>query len=40
MPFALWSCRGVQVRGMDQDLSWDYAAQQYEAILTAAKYQW
>ena len=33
-------CRGVQLRGMDQDLSWDNAAQQYEAVLLAAKYQW
>ena len=27
-------------RGMAQDLSWDHAAQQYEEVLLAAKYQW
>lgn len=27
-------------RGMEQDLSWDNAAQQYEEVLVAAKYQW
>jgi starch synthase len=27
-------------RGMEQDLSWDKAAQQYEDVLLAAKYQW
>ena len=30
----------MQLRGMEQDLSWDQAAQQYEAVLLAAKYQW
>lgn len=33
-------CRAVQLRGMEQDLSWDGAAQQYEEVLLAAKYQW
>ncbi len=33
-------CRGCQLRGMDQDLSWDHAAEQYEEVLLAAKYQW
>eukprot|EP00245_Coleochaete_scutata_P005457 TRINITY_DN1901_c0_g1_i1.p1 TRINITY_DN1901_c0_g1~~TRINITY_DN1901_c0_g1_i1.p1 ORF type:complete len:814 (+),score=169.55 TRINITY_DN1901_c0_g1_i1:89-2530(+) len=30
----------IQRRGMSQDLSWDNAAQQYEEVLVAAKYQW
>ncbi|GAB4816234.1 hypothetical protein N2152v2_003280 [Parachlorella kessleri] len=34
------SFRGCQLRGMDQDLSWDHAAEQYEEVLLAAKYQW
>ncbi|EFN59872.1 hypothetical protein CHLNCDRAFT_6787, partial [Chlorella variabilis] len=34
------SFRCMQLRGMEQDLSWDQAAQQYEAVLLAAKYQW
>jgi starch synthase len=34
------SFRCMQLRGMQQDLSWDQAAQQYEAVLLAAKYQW
>ncbi|CAL5185886.1 unnamed protein product [Lathyrus oleraceus] len=48
---ALWNClltykdykkswEGIQERGMSQDLSWDNAAQQYEEVLVAAKYQW
>nr|XP_043634697.1 granule-bound starch synthase 2, chloroplastic/amyloplastic-like [Erigeron canadensis] len=48
---ALWNClltyreykeswKGIQKRGMMQDLSWDNAAQQYEEVLVAAKYQW
>lgn len=39
---ALFACnrRGVQLRGMEQDLSWDNAAAQYEAVLLGAKYQW
>lgn len=44
---ALWtyrdfkqSWRGIQKRGMSQDLSWDNAAKQYEEVLLAAKYQW
>ena len=32
--------REIQLRGMSQDLSWGAAAQQYEAVLLAAKYQW
>ncbi|KAK9844059.1 hypothetical protein WJX81_003138 [Elliptochloris bilobata] len=31
---------GVQQRGMAQDLSWDHAAELYEEVLVAAKYQW
>ncbi|KAJ1399695.1 Starch synthase, catalytic domain [Sesbania bispinosa] len=34
------SWEGLQQRGMTQDLSWDHAAQQYEEVLVAAKYQW
>ncbi|RDY10245.1 hypothetical protein CR513_05262, partial [Mucuna pruriens] len=33
------SWEGLQRRGMTQDLSWDNAAQQYEEVLLAAKYQ-
>lgn len=32
--------RGLQLRGMAQDLSWDVAAQQYEDVLISAKYTW
>ena len=31
---------GLQIRGMTQDLSWDHAAELYEEVLVAAKYQW
>lgn len=31
---------GLARRGMDQDLSWDNAAQQYEEVMVTAKYQW
>ncbi|XP_051140497.1 granule-bound starch synthase 2, chloroplastic/amyloplastic isoform X2 [Andrographis paniculata] len=34
------SWEGLQRRGMSQDLSWDNAAQHYEEVLLAAKYQW
>uniref|UniRef100_A0A0A9DQ75 starch synthase n=1 Tax=Arundo donax TaxID=35708 RepID=A0A0A9DQ75_ARUDO len=34
------SWRGIQARGMAQDLSWEHAAQLYEEILVKAKYQW
>ncbi|KAF3635946.1 Granule-bound starch synthase 2, chloroplastic/amyloplastic [Capsicum annuum] len=34
------SWEGLQTRGMMQDLSWDNAAQNYEEVLIAAKYQW
>ncbi|OMO79297.1 Glycosyl transferase, family 1 [Corchorus capsularis] len=34
------SWEGLQRRGMMQDLSWDNAAQKYEEVLLAAKYQW
>lgn len=34
------SFRGLQVRGMDQDLSWEHAAQLYEEVLLQAKFQW
>ncbi|KAK7271796.1 hypothetical protein RJT34_27996 [Clitoria ternatea] len=34
------SWEGLQQRGMTQDLSWDNAAQQYEEVLVAAKFQW
>ncbi|KAL3689037.1 hypothetical protein R1sor_015346 [Riccia sorocarpa] len=44
---AMWTFRdfkeswhGIQTRGMKQDLSWDNAAQLYEEVLLAAKYQW
>ncbi|KAK8941681.1 hypothetical protein KSP40_PGU008420 [Platanthera guangdongensis] len=34
------SWEGLQRRGMMQDLSWGMAAQRYEEVLVAAKYQW
>ncbi|XP_047311361.1 granule-bound starch synthase 2, chloroplastic/amyloplastic-like [Impatiens glandulifera] len=34
------SWEGIQMRGMMQDLSWDRAAEKYEQVLVAAKYQW
>jgi starch synthase len=34
------SFRGLQQRGMGQDLSWDNAAALYEEVLMEAKYQW
>ncbi|XP_038903759.1 granule-bound starch synthase 2, chloroplastic/amyloplastic [Benincasa hispida] len=34
------SWEGLQRRGMTQDLSWDHAAEKYEEVLVAAKYQW
>ncbi|PNW85413.1 hypothetical protein CHLRE_03g185250v5 [Chlamydomonas reinhardtii] len=34
------SFRGIQRRGMEQDLTWDNAASIYEEVLVAAKYQW
>uniref|UniRef100_A0A1D1XC96 starch synthase n=1 Tax=Anthurium amnicola TaxID=1678845 RepID=A0A1D1XC96_9ARAE len=34
------SWEGLQRRGMSQDLSWDHAAELYEEVLVAAKYQW
>ncbi|XP_042007369.1 granule-bound starch synthase 2, chloroplastic/amyloplastic-like isoform X2 [Salvia splendens] len=34
------SWEGLQKRGMSRDLSWDNAAQNYEEVLVAAKYQW
>ncbi|GFQ02147.1 granule-bound starch synthase 2 chloroplastic/amyloplastic [Phtheirospermum japonicum] len=34
------SWEGLQRRGMTRDLSWDNAAQSYEEVLVAAKYQW
>ncbi|XP_057786239.1 granule-bound starch synthase 2, chloroplastic/amyloplastic-like [Salvia miltiorrhiza] len=34
------SWEGLQKRGMSNDLSWDNAAQNYEEVLVAAKYQW
>nr|CAB3451070.1 unnamed protein product [Digitaria exilis] len=34
------SWRGLQARGMAQDLSWDQAAELYEDVLVKAKYQW
>ena len=34
------SFKGLQVRGMAQDLSWEHAASQYEDVLVQAKYQW
>ncbi|KAK8533920.1 hypothetical protein V6N13_028390 [Hibiscus sabdariffa] len=33
------SWEGLQIRGMKQDLSWDNAAEKYEEVLVAAKYQ-
>ncbi|EFN59970.1 hypothetical protein CHLNCDRAFT_6734, partial [Chlorella variabilis] len=34
------SFRGLQERGMEQDLSWEHAAEQYEDVLLQAKFQW
>jgi len=34
------SFRGVQERGMEKDMSWNHAAEQYEEVMVAAKYQW
>lgn len=34
------SWEGLQRRGMTQDLSWDHAAEKYEEVLVAAKFQW
>ncbi|KAF8723546.1 hypothetical protein HU200_021498 [Digitaria exilis] len=34
------SWKGIQARGMSQDLSWDHAAELYEEVLVKAKYQW
>ncbi|KAL8231508.1 hypothetical protein R6Q57_001286 [Mikania cordata] len=34
------SWNGIQQRGMVQDLSWNNAAQHYEEVFVAAKYQW
>lgn len=34
------SFRGIQLRGMTQDLSWDHAADLYEEALIDAKYSW
>ncbi|KAL3525926.1 hypothetical protein ACH5RR_014298 [Cinchona calisaya] len=34
------SWEGIQRRGMLQNLSWDNAAEKYEDVLVAAKYQW
>ncbi|KAI8465682.1 MAG: hypothetical protein J3K34DRAFT_436113 [Monoraphidium minutum] len=34
------SFHGVMRRGMEQDLSWDHAANVYEEVLVAAKYTW
>ncbi|KAK6913273.1 Starch synthase, catalytic domain [Dillenia turbinata] len=34
------SWEGLQRRGMTQDLSWERAAEKYELVLVAAKYQW
>ncbi|GMN42229.1 hypothetical protein TIFTF001_011450 [Ficus carica] len=34
------SWEGLQRRGMMRDLSWDKAAENYEEVLVAAKYQW
>ncbi|KAL9998473.1 Granule-bound starch synthase 2, chloroplastic/amyloplastic [Helianthus debilis subsp. tardiflorus] len=34
------SWKGIQQRGMTQDLSWNKAAQNYEEVFVAAKFQW
>ena len=34
------SFRGIQARGMAQELSWDLAAERYEQKLIEAKYSW
>ncbi|XP_076886832.1 granule-bound starch synthase 2, chloroplastic/amyloplastic-like [Bidens hawaiensis] len=34
------SWKGIQKRGMTRDLSWNNAAQHYEDVFIAAKYQW
>jgi glycogen synthase len=30
----------IALRGMQQELSWDTAAEQYEGVTCDAKYQW
>ena len=40
LPARLPACRGLMERGMNQDLSWDNAAQRYEEVLVEAKFQW
>jgi glycogen synthase len=40
LPACLPACRGLMERGMNQDLSWDNAAQRYEEVLVEAKFQW
>lgn len=32
--------RALQMRGMQQDLSWEHAAELYEDVLMQAKFQW
>lgn len=39
-PHPLAACRGLQERGMQQDLSWEHAAELYEDVLLQAKFQW
>eukprot|EP00193_Tetraselmis_chui_P002039 CAMPEP_0177760274 /NCGR_PEP_ID=MMETSP0491_2-20121128/5181_1 /TAXON_ID=63592 /ORGANISM="Tetraselmis chuii, Strain PLY429" /LENGTH=795 /DNA_ID=CAMNT_0019276165 /DNA_START=278 /DNA_END=2665 /DNA_ORIENTATION=- len=34
------SFRALQERGMEKDMSWEHAAEQYEEVMVAAKYQW
>lgn len=34
------SFRGIQLRGMAQDLSWEVAAAKYEDVMLGAKYTW
>lgn len=39
-PHSRYCRRRLQQRGMQQDLSWEHAAELYEDVLVQAKFQW